>query len=264
MEGAASIQECPLYNSCVHARFHAPDAREPDQVIRLASDEAAHLTRVLRLGPGDDIRIFNGRGGEFSAVVEIATKDEVRVRVGQSCAAAREARVAITLGQAVLRGEQMDEVVRDAVMIGAAAIQPVLTVRCEVGADTLERSHRRERWERVAVASAKQCGRAVVPAVLSPLPFEALLASWPASAASEALMLVEPGASAAATSLERVSREPPQSAFVAVGPEGGWAPEEIAAVPPAWRRLTMGGRTLRARSMALVVLSALYAWWGEF
>ena len=87
---------------------------------------------------------------------------------------APEARLQVTLAQAVLKGDKMDDVVRDAVMIGATAIRPILTARTETTAAILEKGRRQERWERVAISSAKQCGRAIVPPILEPVAFDAL------------------------------------------------------------------------------------------
>jgi 16S rRNA (uracil1498-N3)-methyltransferase len=156
-------------------------------------------------------------------------------------------------------------VVRDAVMIGATAIQPIVTARTEVSVATLEKGHRRERWQRIAISSAKQCGRAVVPPVAEPVVLEAfiqtLLGSW---LSGPALMLVEPGASKAALSLGELDVEPPKAASIVVGPEGGWTPEESEAASTVCRLVTLGGRTLRADAMATVALAALFARWGEF
>src|ERR1044071_8552307 len=166
----------------MHARFHAPDAERPGDVVTLPPDESEHLTRVLRLKAGAPVRAFNGRGGEFDAVVDRAGKDAVRIRVGSARTAVREAQVAVTLAQAVLKGDKMDAVVRDAVMMGVAAIQPVVTARSEVTLQSLIRGKRQERWARIAVSSAKQCGRAVVPVFLDPLDFEAVAQSLAAQA----------------------------------------------------------------------------------
>ena len=91
----------------------------------------------------------------------------------------------------------MDDVVRDAVMIGVAAIQPVITARSEVTRASVERGRRRERWERIAVSSAKQCGRALVPVILEPEPFDAVaMLVDERQLPGPALMLVEPQAGA--------------------------------------------------------------------
>jgi len=108
-----------------------PSARELASEVELPSDEAQHLTRVLRLKAGDSLAVFNGHGSEFAAVVTSATKSRVRVRLERPAAAKTELSVSLTLAQAVLKGDKMDAVVRDAVMLGFAAVQPIVTVRAE-------------------------------------------------------------------------------------------------------------------------------------
>lgn len=249
----------------MNARFYAPGAQAPGELVTLPGDEVQHLTRVLRLKAGAAVRIFNGRGGEFEGCVERAARDVVEVRVGAPHDAAREPAVAITLAQAVLKGDGMDGVIRDTVMLGVAAVQPIVTTRTEVSLATLERGHRRERWERIAVSSAKQCGRAVVPAILDPKPFDLLPGSiGDLQLPGPALMLVEPGASPEAVGLRDLDGAPPREATLVVGPEGGWTIEEIAAAAGRCRLLTLGERTIRADAMATIAMAALFARWGEY
>jgi 16S rRNA (uracil1498-N3)-methyltransferase len=249
----------------VHARFYAPDAHAPGDVIALPDEEAEHLSRVLRLQAGDSVIVINGRGQAFDAAVEEARKNAVRVRLGRAFAAAPEPRVAITLVQAVLKGDKMDDVVRDAVMIGVAAIQPVATTRTEVTLASIRRSQRRERWHRIAISSAKQCGRAVVPVILEPEPFDAIATLIDErQLPGPALMLVEPRATAAVVSVGDLDRVPPKEATLLVGTEGGWTPAEIDAGSARGRLVTLGGRTLRGDAMALVSVAALFTKWGEY
>jgi 16S rRNA (uracil1498-N3)-methyltransferase len=249
----------------MHARFHVPDAQAPDQVVSLPDEEAAHLTRVLRLKPGDPVRVFNGRGGEFDAVVEEAGKSGARVRVGLAQRPAPEARIAITLAQAALKSDKMDDVVRDAVMLGVAHIQPIITERAEVTRASLVRGQRRDRWARIAISSAKQCGRATVPPIQEPLEFGDLVEALARmNLPQPALMLVEPHAGDDATRLSELDLSPQRAATVIIGPEGGWSSGEIEQGGSVARLVTLGGRTLRADAMPLVVLAALFTIWGEF
>ena len=246
----------------MHTRFHTPAAERTDDVVDLPRDEAQHLFRVLRLKVGAAIRVFNGRGTEFDAVVATVSKDGARVRVGPTRDAVPEVRVAVTLAQAVLKGDKTDDVVRDAVMMGVAAILPLVTTRSEVSLAALERGHRRARWQRIAVSSAKQCGRAVVPAILEPRAFKdmpALLAALPPI--GPALMFVEPSASGDVSSLGELDEAPSLETMVLIGPEGGWTADEIDASATACRLLTLGARTLRADAMALIALTALFTRW---
>jgi len=245
------------------ARFFAPAAGVPGDRILLPVDEAEHLTRVLRLSSGERVRVFNGRGAEFEAVVDAADRDGVRLTIGPPCTPAPEPRVAVTLAHAVLKGDKMDEVVRDAVMIGVAAIHPLVTARSEVSVAALARGRRRERWERIAVSSAKQCGRAVVPPIAEPRPFNGFGVSSGADLQAPIFILVEPNTSGG-VALGDLEPTVPEHATLVVGPEGGWTAEEINTGAGVATLVTLGRRTLRADATALVAVSAMFARWGEF
>jgi 16S rRNA (uracil1498-N3)-methyltransferase len=165
----------------------------------------------------------------------------------------------VALAQAVLKGDKMDDVVRDAVMMGVAAIHPLVTGRSEVSLATLARGRRRERWARVAVSAAKQCGRAVVPSIAEPRQFNGSVTDLP----GPLFILVEPTTSAG-VSLANLEPSVPERATLVVGPEGGWTPEELQVAAGLGTCITLGQRTLRADAMALVALSVMFARWGEF
>jgi 16S rRNA (uracil1498-N3)-methyltransferase len=249
----------------VNARFYAPEANAPGDLVPLPDDEAEHLTRVLRLKIGDTLRVFNGRGHEFDAVVDQAGKRGAHVRVGPAVPPAPEPRVAITLAQAVLKGDKMDDVVRDATMLGVAEIQPVVTARTEVTRAALARGARRERWERIAISAVKQCGRATVPRIFEPINFDELIdALRTMRLPLPGLMLVEPGAAAETTPASELDLSPQRGATVLIGPEGGWTPGEVERGTSVCRLVTVGGRTLRADAMCIVALSAFFTMWKEF
>ena len=113
------------------------------------------------------------------------------VRVIGPRVAAPEARVAVTLAQALLKSDKMDRVIRDAVMLGVAAVQPFVSRRTDVPMSAVKKGGRQDRWDRTVVASVKQCGRAVVPPVHATRAFADLLRS---TEGQTRLMFVEPGA----------------------------------------------------------------------
>ena len=202
----------------------------------------------MRIAIGDDIAVFDGRGREFRARVLSAARGRVQVELLEAITPAPEARVPLTLVQAVLKGDKMDAVVRDATMMGVTAIEPVITSR------TIARRCENARWSRVAVSSAKQCRRAVVPTIAGPQPFNDWLS---ACAHGLRLMLVEPSAADRdLCSLRVLEDHAPGSLALIVGPEGGWTQDERRQAEQAGcMPVTLGGLTLRADAIATAAIA---------
>jgi 16S rRNA (uracil1498-N3)-methyltransferase len=245
-------------------RFFAPSLDPGDEIVTLPKDEAEHLTRVLRLGVGDMVSVFDGRGHEFSARVIAAARRDARVQLIARIDPAAEPLVALTLAQAVIKGEKMDDIVRDSVMLGVTAVQPLVTARTETTVAQLTNGTRLDRWRRVALASVKQSKRAMLPDIRRPLTLESFLQDPPAALM---LMLVEPGAGGG-DGVESLStlrgHAAPQDATIFVGPEGGWTDSEVAAARVHGVRLmTMGQRTLRADATPVAAISVLQFLFGD-
>ena len=247
----------------MHARFHVAGLTAGDRLVDLPPEEAAHLSRVLRLRAGAEVRLFDGRGHEYLGRVHLVQGSRVVIELGEAVTAAPEPSVPLTLVQAVPKGDAMDQIVRDAVMMGIAAIVPLVSERAEVTVKRVQASGRVARWQRIAVASAKQCGRAVVPDVREPCALAECLRDYPAD---RRYLLTEPGLTAVAYTGVGGLRSPPvpRSALLIVGPEGGWTEEEAALAEGAGCvALTLGGRTLRANAAALVGITTLQCAWGD-
>jgi 16S rRNA (uracil1498-N3)-methyltransferase len=173
-----------------------------------------------------------------------------------------ESPVVLTLAQAVLKGEKMDDVVRDAVMLGVAAIHPIVTKRTETTVAAMIKGARLDRWRRIALASVKQSRRATLPEIRSPLRVEDFLDEPPAAVR---LMLVEPGTSAAVEPIGSLrGGVTPADAAVLVGPEGGWSAEEWdAAASRGVKLISLGHRTLRADAVPVAAISVLQFLWND-
>jgi 16S rRNA (uracil1498-N3)-methyltransferase len=239
-------------------RFFVPDFSGADRVD-LPADEAEHAIRVLRLGVGDAVAVFDGKGRECDARIERVEPKRVEVRVGAPRTPAPEARVDITLAQALLKGDKMDRVLRDAVMLGVSAIQPLLSRRTEVPRMALGSGRRRDRWRRTILSSVKQCGRAVVPAVFETLELSTVVKS---ASTQPHLMFVEPTPGASVAGLADLEGRRPSRAMILIGPEGGWDRREIDEASGAGVTLvTLGGSVLRADAAAAAAIVVLrYIW----
>jgi len=227
-------------------------------VARLAGDEARHLSQVLRLENGDDVAVFDGAGREFRARVERITRDGADLRLVEEIPAAPEPAVRLTLAQAVIKGEKMDDVVRDATMMGVTSIEPLVT---EHTAAHMKAGRAPERWRRIAISSAKQCRRAVVPGIGVGQPFSDWL---PRDTAETRVLLVEPSAAVEGYPLSTLAGNRPASASLLVGPEGGWSAAEIdAAMRAGCIPITLGRRTLRADAIPIVAIGLLQFVWED-
>jgi 16S rRNA (uracil1498-N3)-methyltransferase len=243
-------------NRGVH-RFHVPALSAADGAVTLPRGEAHHLARVLRLPEGTPVILFDGRGHERLGRVVGTGRPPVRVEIVAAHQPAPEPPVPVTLALAVLKGDQMDHAIRDATMAGATAIAPFVSAHVAV-AERAWRARSLERWERVAVASAKQCARAVVPTIAPVVRLDQLIAG---PTGGLRLIAVEPAQAQGRSPTAPLPR--PGQALVLVGPEGGWTAEELEfARHHGCQALSFGPRTLRAEIAPVAILSVLWTWWG--
>jgi len=241
-------------------RFHVPGVNPATERVEMPEDEAEHLVRVLRLGVGDEVDVFDGRGGLWRAEIVQVGKKSAAVRPIEELEPAPELEVRLNLVIGVLKGDKIDGVVRDAVMLGVSSIQPVITERSETSRAAMARSNRLARWQRIAVSSAKQCHRAVVPPIHAVAPLDWY---WSEKHDAARVMCVEPSAALGdVVAVQRIRKAP--ATDLIIGPEGGWAVSEVAAAHDSGAILmSLGGRTLRADAVPMVAMTALLTMWGE-
>lgn len=222
------------------------------------ADQAHHVAHVLRLGQGDALTVFDGRGLEYPAVIERIAKSTVTVRVSDPAEVSRESPLAVSLAQGISSGERMDYTVQKAVELGVRSIQPLSVERSVVRLSAERAAKRTAHWQAVAVAACEQSGRNHVPQVLPVMSFT----SWIATVASDALKLTL--SPEAASNLRELSR-PEGEVVLLVGPEGGLSPREIeVARAAAFMPLRLGPRVLRTETAALAALAAMQVMWGDF
>ncbi len=242
-------------------RLYFSGELQPGRKCLLPRSQARHAVRVLRLKAGEEIILFNGDGAEYRAVIERPTEDGLVVQVRESQAADREAPLPVTLAQGVSSGERMDFTLQQAVELGVAAIQPLVTSRSIVRLDAERAAKRLAHWQGVVIAACEQCGRNRVPRV-EPL---RAIDEWTRALAREPAaggrLLLSPRAPTGLRNLER----PEAGVLLLAGPEGGLAPEEERdALAAGFSAVRLGPRVLRTETAALAALAALQALWGDF
>ena len=225
-----------------------------DLEFALPEDAARHV-QVRRLQPGDALRLFDGRGGEWTALVTRMGKRDVDVRIVAHEAIERELPFQLEIALGMPTNERMDALVEKATELGAAAIQPLQTERSVLRLDGERAARRVAHWQAVAVGASEQSGRTRVP-VVAPV---RSLASWLASQSSQgdASRLVMSTGDAPA--LAGVVAPAAGGRWLALsGPEGGLAPdEEAAAVACGFTRISLGRLVLRADTAPLAWLAQM-------
>lgn len=246
--------------------YVAPDLAPGGQLV-LDGDQAHYLTRVLRLGVGDPVRVFNGRDGELDASIAASTKSTATLALGERVRA-QAATPDLWLLFAPLKKDRTDFVVEKAVELGAAEIRPVITER--TNADTV----RVDRLQRVAIEAAEQTERLDVPPVCNAAKLSAALEGWDpnrkllyADEAGDDQGRPSGGESGKARPiLEVLTGMPDGPAAILVGPEGGFSVGErkwLRALPFV-QPIGLGPRILRAETAALAALSLWQAVRGDW
>ena len=240
-------------------RVFCPGNISPGALLSLPDQAAHHLARVLRLGPGDAVRVFNGDGAEWDAQIVSSHKADVSVRVSERHERDVEAPLRVLLAQGISSRERMELTLQKAVELGVAEIQPLETRRSVVRLRDERASRRVEHWQNLVITACEQCGRNRVPRVH---PIESL-ANWFGAigrAGSDSRVLLTPGAARCLRDLA-----PPSQVTLLIGPEGGLAPEEQElALACGFQPVRLGPRILRTETAAMAAMAAMQALWGDF
>jgi 16S rRNA (uracil1498-N3)-methyltransferase len=228
---------------------------EPGAVVVLPAHVAQHV-QVLRLRLGERIVMFDGHGGECLSVLTALGKRNAETRIVRFDPVERESTLIITLVQALATGDKMDSIVQKAVELGVAAIQPIATQRATMKLSADRSDAKRAHWQSVATAACEQCGRNRVPPVHAPLAFEA----WLDTPSNATRVVLHPEGSA---TLQVIANAP--ALEIAVGPEGGFADNEIAAAHAAGALLIAAGpRVMRTETAGPALIAALNALNGDW
>jgi 16S rRNA (uracil1498-N3)-methyltransferase len=229
-------------------RLHCDQPLSTGARLALPAGAARHV-QVLRLQPGDALTLFDGRGGEYDAVIEHMGRSEVRVQVGGHRAIECEPAVAVHLALGMPANERMDWLVEKATELGVASIQPLLAERSVLRLAGERAEKKQAHWQAVAVAACEQCGRNRVPVVHAVQTLQA----WLAQAGAGCILSLRNGTRPLAEALAA-----PATVTLLSGPEGGLAPgEEDAALARGWQAVHLGPRVLRAETAPLAALALL-------
>ncbi len=236
-------------------QFFVPDAQIGREFITITGADVNHIKHVLRMKPGEKIRVSSGGGADFLCEISELSDTFVQADILKEDAPSTELPGRIYLFQGLPKKDRMETVIEKAVELGVYEIIPVAMRYCVVKLDAKKRAAKVERWQKLAEAAAKQSKRSIIPKIHPVMEFK--------EAASYALncdvRLVpyenKEGMEATREAFDAV--KPGNSISVMIGPEGGFCEEEIALVSETMRLVSLGKRILRTDTAGIAVLSML-------
>ena len=225
--------------------------------IQLDENGSRHLSKVLRLGEGDPVILFNGTGGEYHGQISAVDKKAVSVSLDFFNEVDRTSPVRIHLGQVLGKGDHMDYALQKAVELGVSEITPLLSQRCEVKLSSQRMHKKLEQWRNLLISACEQCGMNIVPTIHPPM----TLLRWAESAEAERKWILH----TEDLPSNPFSADAPESLCFAVGPEGGFSEEEVEqAKDYGFDCITLGPRVWRTETAPIVLLSLVQLSWGDF
>lgn len=223
------------------------------QELWITGEDGAHIEKSLRMKPGEALTLCDGKKTDYACeVVEVQAR-EALVRVLSEGPSLGEPSVLVTLYQALPKADKMDTVVQKAVECGATRIVPVFSARCISRPDEKAARRKVERWQRIALEAAKQCGRGIVPQVAPIMPFAKAIKEC-AESGGHLLLCYEGGGK----SLRGIALEQENRIALFIGPEGGLEEHEVALSQEHGAQvITLGTRIFRTETAPVAALSAL-------
>ncbi|KMK50864.1 16S rRNA methyltransferase [[Actinobacillus] muris] len=238
-------------------RVYHPELLSGKTHCQLSEDAANHIGRVLRMGEGEDIILFDGTNRIFHATIAQVHKKQIEVRIHHSEFDDRESPLAIHLGQVISRGERMEFTIQKSVELGVKTITPLWSSRCGVKLDAERQDKKIQQWQKIAIAACEQCGRNVVPEIRPIMP----LADWCKEQDEMLKLNLHPRAEYSLKSLPSI---PKAGVRLLIGSEGGLSAEEIAMTETqGFTEVLLGKRVLRTETAALATITALQILYGD-
>jgi 16S rRNA (uracil1498-N3)-methyltransferase len=239
-------------------RFYASPENINGATVSLSVDETHHLIHVLRMTPGDEAFVFDGRGNEYKCRFGVVTANRAQLEITEALSNPVESTLQLTLAQALAKGDKFDFIVQKATELGVTRIAPLLTRYAEVRLDDQQAARRLERWRRLALEALKQCGRRKLVEISPPRTVARFLSDEisPLQTQPALLLFSERGGVALEDALAQTSM--PRPVVALIGPEGGWADDELhLLIEHGATPVTLGQRVLRTETAAVVAITLI-------
>jgi 16S rRNA (uracil1498-N3)-methyltransferase len=244
-------------------RLYFPRNLEESDRFELGKENLRYVKSVLRMKKGDRLMLFDGSGRECETLISRITKDAFVLEVTKRCTP-REKGIFITLMQSLPKANKMDFIVQKATELGVGRIVPFLSSRSVPRLSTEKAGHKVMRWRNIAVEAARQCGRANVPGIDEFLSYEEALTQTDNESLNMIFWEEETGKGVRDILTDRRHDGVKAISFI-VGPEGGFAKEEVArAAEKGFVSVSLGRQVLKVETAALTILSIVQYEKGMF
>lgn len=232
-------------------RFFVPASNIMDKKVYITDKkELKHMSRVLRLGIGDNVAIFDGEGTEYEVIITETDKDSWTADIINITANDNESSIKLCLIQGIAKGDKMDTIIQKAVEVGIDSIYPVLTEHTVVKLDPLKDIKKVERWQSIALEACKQCRRNTIPKIFPVHTYDGVMEKIKGKAS---VMLYEKEDKLNLKELLKKEVFDTKEIYLLVGPEGGFSNKEVdKARQNGAFVVTMGKRILRTETAAIV------------
>ena len=244
-------------------RFYVEPKTTASDPVELDGPLAHRIAKVLRLRAGDEIALFDGSGMDVHVRLDDVSDRRVAGSVLAPTNGPAEPRVRVHLYQSITKADRFEWLIEKGTELGVASVVPLVTARAVVRPEG--EGNRAERWHRIAVEAAEQCGRSAVPVIGTPARFDAAIASaqglrlLPYEAADHLASNIQ---SALTRAIDELFALGEVSIFI--GPEGGFEPAEVQLAQSSSATIvTMGERVLRAETAGLTALTLVMHAVGE-
>jgi 16S rRNA (uracil1498-N3)-methyltransferase len=242
--------------------FYVDPAAVTRPLVTLKGSEAHHIKNVLRLKPEDRIKLIDGTGNGYEAVIKTLDSEKVELEIRHEVQAPENAGARILVAQAFLKEKKMDDLVRRLSELGIAGWIPFYSQRTVARPDKKRLAGRTQRWHRIATAALKQCRRQNMLEISEALTFDEVLGL--SKSCDLKIVFWENEAAPLGRDIRPISDHPLNSIMVMLGPEGGFAGAEIEmARLSGFVTAGLGPRILRAETATLVASTLVQYLFGD-
>ncbi|MDO4789076.1 MAG: 16S rRNA (uracil(1498)-N(3))-methyltransferase [Johnsonella sp.] len=233
---------------------------KPEQIFegraRIEGEDHKHISRVLRMKPGEELMISDGSDWDYLCRIESIGEEEILLKIEEENISPKELPSKLFLFQALPKSDKMELIIQKAVELGVYEIIPFISRRVIVKLDEKKIRSKLQRWRAIALSAAKQSGRSIIPEIKEPMDFQAALCY--AKDFDRKLIPYELADDIRASANLLSSIKKNENIAVFIGPEGGFEKGEIeAAKDRGFEAITLGGRILRTETAGFVILSNL-------